>query len=551
MKKCEYCNTENNEQATRCEKCGVSLVAQQPVDVVAEEPKKEETPPKQKKKNFLPILIGAVAVICIIATVIGVVWLNQGTTKLEFSYVENELFVVGNRLGPVTAFRGMEVLWEKEFRSDKIFSGIVKSTMGNSFLLEAHFEDETIFLGDETDLTEILTNKENYIYSLSASGTAFVYMEKKGNKLYYQSIPVTTAPIEIDVSTADEGTSIWFCISLEGNSIIYVVLENEIPITYLYKDGISKKLAERMYPYAFSDTAEFFYCYESGTKDLYIGTLQGKFEKLAENIDLISPMINRDFSQCLFKKDGEWYVAEDGTVVTKTTGIIDADINELVVPEHAIQGEEGYCYVNNLSGNYYGSSKNDQLFYLDEQWNWILIHEEIEECRRGEGEDVIYYTVLNIKRGGDLELYRVEKGNVEEAQLIYEDVREFCVSRDGKTLYYIDDNETLLCVRNNGTPKKIAEEVDTILITDNNCLVYKVSRDVDGKVVYDLYATKNGRNPVKINENISSVGVFNYSTAYYTKVVKDDSFSTTTLYGIEKNFHSKVIIEELDYDFFG
>lgn len=529
MKQCGYCKTELNDHAKFCSVCGKEVPAEK----------------KAGKKKMLPIIIVAVAVVCIL---VSVVLLLQGGRQgdSDFYYPEQNLAIMMGSGRTGVGFLGTEKAWEEK---QATYWRVLESSTDTSAVIFSDYED-VVYLADENGVTEILPTEEALSsLSLSPSGNGVAYKNAYDGKLYFQQIPIEGEPVAIQVEIGPEDTDFWFRISADGSSVAYQTYENGTYVTYVYRDGQHMKIGENLKLHPFSDTADYFFCYESETYDLYVADFQGRFEKLAESTSIYPCFVNQDFSQFMFMDEGEWYVVENGSTVTQMTGFpeVEYSINTLVTPKFAVDCTSGYCYVDNLCGNYYQSSRGEGLFYLDENWNWTLIDEEIENCQRGQGEDVIYYTedYLHPERGAHTRLYRLNGGNPQDIEVVNEYIWDFTVSKDGNTVYYLDTDNCLWSVKGNGSPQLIAEEVEEMQITHDDYLLFTAAvPDSSGSsYTYSLYGAKNGKNPVEIAEDVDSL-LATGSATYYTKSGEDSSYEI--LYATEKGIDFELLMEVMD-----
>lgn len=557
MKQCTYCKTENEDQAIQCANCGLLLAGNEantaPQETTQEQKEQQAPAAKPKKKTFLAVIVGAAAVIVVMIVAAVMMLLQDGGQNDGFYYPEQEITLINGNGRNTVAFSGTKQLYEVP---DVSLHTTTYSKLKNAALLSTLHND--VYLADETGLTELpsigLYNPPDLdvldYFSLSASGTAVAYYNPQTGKLYFQPVPIESDPVVIALESAPDEDLPWFRLSAKGNSIAYCNYENGVNVTYLYQDGQHNRIGENLQLFAFSDAAEYFFCYDMETYDLYVADLQGRMEKIAESIALYPSFANVDCSQFMFMDEGEWYVVENGSTVTKMTGFPDPEemdyyINTLVTPKFAIECSIGYCYVDDLCGNYY-TTLDGLLFYLDENWNWTLICEEMEDCARGQGKDVIYYMedYLHPVTGAHTRLCRLNGGNPEDIEVVNDYIWNFTVSKDGKTVYYIDMDDCLWSIKGTGSPKLIAENVTTMQVTHDDYLMFVVQEDNGSYYTYDLYGAKHGKNATLIAENLPDIGLIATNTAtYYTRDI--DEFYSMALYGTEQGTDFTFLIEPI------
>ena len=137
-------------------------------------------------------------------------------------------------------------------------------------------------------------------------------------------------------------------------------------------------------------------------------------------------------------------------------------------------------------------------------------------------------------------LYR-GKGGTDDFERIARDVVEVDITSDGKTCYYLDDEDTLVYVDKNGEDTKICENVASFCITADNYVLYLTDYEKDGSLISTgkLYGCKNGKDGELIAKDVYTV--WTTQTGAYYRCSIDVKTGTCEIYGAA----SKLMFEKI------
>ena len=106
-------------------------------------------------------------------------------------------------------------------------------------------------------------------------------------------------------------------------------------------------------------------------------------------------------------------------------------------------------------------------------------------------------------------------------------------SPDGKRIYYVDEDKILYCLQD-GNKTEIADEVlySTLGMTDDGVLYYLADAESYDYNTFDntkqngvLYRCANGKNPIRVADDVSVVNVEKNHVVYFTAVSDSDFIS--------------------------
>ena len=533
MKKCEYCNLENSDQATHCEKCGFSLVAQQP------EPKQEEVPVKKKKKKLLPILLGAVALVLAAILVVVLVLSNGSSMGSDYMFPDSVLLIMNNLSKTET------VLVAEADKVGEPFAGplssMVKSIDGTVHLLYGN--DKNIYVATKDGVSNSIGSMETV--DLAVSGKAAVYLDAE-NKLYLQSIPVKEEPLLL----CEQATT-GFAISPDGNSVAYIKKEGEDSVLYVYHQGEHTKIGNDLRPWAISNDAQYIYCTVINVGGFYLADLTGNLTQITETSSNWN-ILNKNHTQILFYGDGDWYVLDHGEKI-KVSGFIDATIlsvqTYMVIPGGAtFKGPDEIDWVNSavitygvdtLAGKYYATNSRRTLSYVDENWNT----HQAPELLTAPGAYGLSRDGNTLCYAAENALYQVKNADINDKKQLAKDIISFVMTSDGSAVYYLDNENTAWYQKGTEKAVKLAESVYTFYLTHDDYVLLLCNDAMKYGERSKLYAVKNGSDPELIADDVYYAFVVSTATYYYA-LQEEDADYTYDLYGTEKGIDFKFITKD-------
>lgn len=531
MKKCEYCNTENNDQATHCEKCGISLEAQQPE-------LKQEAIPVKKKKKLLPIILGAVALVLVAVLVVVFVLPNGAAMESDYMFPDTTLLITNN------LSETESVLVADADKVGDSFAGSLSSMEKNS--LDGNVEllvgsDKNIYVATKDGISSSI-GSGGYL-DLAISGKAAVYLDAE-NKLYLQSIPVKGEPVLL---CEQAGTS--FAISPDGNSVAYVKKEGEESVLYVYHQGEHTKIGNDLKPRAISNDAQYIYCSSISAYSFYLADLSGNLTQMAEDAHNFY-ILNKDHTQLIFCGDGEWHVIDHGekkeisNLRNSTVASIDLFMAD---PFFASSKGEGYgssssslvTYgVESLAGKYYLANGWDTLCYVNENWE----AQEVSSMLTGKSYGLSYDGSI-LCYAEDNTIFKIENEEIDHKEKLAENVISFVMTSDGSAVYYHDTNMALWYQKGTEKAVKLADSVYSFTLTHDDYALLLCNDAMKFGERSKLYAVKNGSEPELIATDVYYA--FTSATAtYYYAFQEEDADYSYDLYGTEKGIDFELIAKD-------
>lgn len=533
MKKCEYCNTENNDQATHCEKCGIALVAQQPTKVECEEPKQEEVPVKKKKK-LLPIILGAVALVLVAVLVVVFVLPNGATMESDYMFPDTTLLITNN------LSETESVLVADADKVGDSFAGSLSSMEKNS--LDGYVEllvgsDKNIYVATKDGISSSI-GSGGYL-DLALSGKAAVYLDAE-NKLYLQSIPVKDEPVLLC-----EQAATGFAISPDGNSVAYIKEEGEESILYVYHQGEHTKIGSDLKPQAISNDAQYIYCSAISAYGFYLADLSGNVTQMAEGTHNFY-ILNKDHTQLVFCGDGKWQVIDHGErkeILNLINFAMTSIETYMVTPMRASSKGEFYgnilTYgVDSLAGKYYLGNGRNTLCYVNENWE----AKEVSSLLTGKAYGLSYDGSV-LCYAEDNAIFKIKNAEIDKKEKIAKNIISFVMTSDGSAVYYHDTNMALWYQKGNEKAVKLADSVYAFYITHDDYLLFLCNDAMQYGEKSELYAVKDGKTPELLSKEVHHV----YTTAtatYYYAFQEEDADYTYDLYGTESGIDFAFITKD-------
>jgi hypothetical protein len=253
------------------------------------------------------------------------------------------------------------------------------------------------------------------------------------------------------------------CLSPNGKAVAYVSDFNDDSgefVGYLKIEGKpAEKLGDNMYAIAMSDGGAIVYYIKWTTSENTSFSLNVKSgsndNRLIANVSLsdVYPMFNKDYSQAIFNYDNKAYISRNGG---ERERINSSYIGGLVLPR-GTQSTGG-------AGTVYGISNFANTLALDSE-GVIYIDDKYEITRilgsayggmatiSNDGK-----TFLFISSSGNLCSIDPTKANAERVTLA-RDVVAYVASDDGKTIYYVNDDDELWCIKGNNDAVRISDDV--------------------------------------------------------------------------------------------
>ncbi len=522
--KCPNCGAEYAEKVAFCTNCGTKMPdpAEQPIPTVApvtEESKKNAldelmdklTPVAEKikdffsvKKNIMIVAIALVALIAVIIIISAISSANTGYITYDDFYStsandDNELVLLHNGKVIDTSYE---------------YNGTVSSAQSQDGSVYVFRTGEGVLAyvkgGKITEIEEEGVRD----FKLASGGKAVAYTTEEGFYLY--TIGGKSEEIEDDEFPIGS-----FCISPNGKSVLYNVMEDNegtIELTTYYYDGKdSTKVASDATPVGVSDGGKYIYYVntnDEGENNVYSYNLKKSEKTKLESYNSI--YFNSDLSQAMIvNAEGKTYISEKGKDAEKASSkalhLLYGDKSRSVNSIYPVDSFYGKLFEGD--SNVYLLDKNsDKTEKVLSNISGLIIDDSYE---------TLFYT-----DDGELYVTKVSYGEKAEdkAKMLADDVVDFEVTSNGKTVYYISDEEVFAKnASGSGEAKRVSsDDVSSSLVIDDNDNLYFICDD-------ELHAVKGKKTSVCVLEDYTSRSLrggylyaFDEDSAYFINGTKTE-----------------------------
>ncbi|MDR3209587.1 MAG: zinc-ribbon domain-containing protein [Oscillospiraceae bacterium] len=462
--KCPKCGADIPENARFCGSCGEPIDAPvktpaadipeyAPTPAVADEvtatvPATEYAPPAYpepeaegapKRGPFgklpLKLIIPAAAVVVIVIAAVLATALKPGKYAEQkgstyISTFDGEVVVIASD-GTRTAIDG-------ELENQ------VKSLDGTraAFLVDEGGDWYTLYYLDRGAKPRLVA-EDVYDYEFAASGTAIVYLndydydDQAGTLALYSGGKTTTI--------TNEAYSAGMWISPDGKTVTYTADYDDGDFEGYYWSGKATSLGKNKEPRAIADGAKYVYYFKGSTFYVQKGAKDDTKTKLGDDASGI--IFNRDLSQAVYNSDGAAYITRNGGEKKKLSG----ELSSFLAPT----GTQNARSV-------YGVASFADTFYKNGAGAIIRVTAKFETVSVAKSVDTVYLagdgkTLFYLKNES---VYSVSglKANADAKELTgSEDVTEFRILADGKTFYFVNDDDELFYQKGAAKAKQIGE----------------------------------------------------------------------------------------------
>ncbi len=484
---CPKCGKENADDSKFCEHCGAPLEAvveevKEEVKAAAEEVKEEAkevqtevkaeverkaanipTPKAPKDPNgkkgldpkVLIAAVGAVAVIALIVILINV-FSGGSSSGYKAGYMavpdpDNECTYIingGKQIAKVGENADVEPI--------SVDGSVV-------LLVEEEDDEDTISVIKNGKVTKVGENINPIAFA--DTGAAFVFTNEDGDLMLYTVSSGKSEKIEGEIKSSR------VAMSPDGKSVLYTKTDenddgDEVTALYLYTGGKSSKIAkDGVYPVTLSNGAKQIYAYDVESESLVLYNAKGeKVGKIGSSASK-SFIVNQDHTDIIFSDGEKTYISVKGDEKKKIAS--SSDVTPVLPDGVTVTYSRSYgaVYVYGVSNFkniiiscYDSDSETDALYYLNSKYE---LENKIGDTSRAVTADgaTVYY-----KKSGNLYSKNIKKADAEQVKIASNTKGNFVISSDGKTVYYISEDDELHSYKG-GKDNKIADDVDKVYIS--------------------------------------------------------------------------------------
>ena len=515
--KCPICAAENPDNAAFCGNCGSRISQEQPID----QPQPE---PAAKKSGFADLLkankkliaIGAgvlvvlILIICVCASLSGGSsssgdYLYAPQNSVRVLHIDDELKILLNGKyidGPLDTENGY-------FVTSLDYSTSILLTYNDNY------DYDSAYLITEKGLKKIADDVINAKISDNGKVAAVLtddYM------LYSVELPSCKMT---KIRLCDEDTPYSIRMSPNGKCMLYRV-DGEL---WFHKDGAEDyMIADSYYTgIALSDGGKYIYIRNTDNDAIYMTKANDPEKVKLAPSGGSSVQTNADRSEILFcTDDDKAYICVKGGEKVK---LLESQWCSPLYPDGttAVKTFIGIPLTYDTSddcGMFYISKKLeaekiakgvDSEYSLDYAYGitGVRIYPTVKEIVG----DTLYYT-----KSGKLYMSSASEGY--EPEKIASDVINFAVTKDGKHVYYIDEENTLWCYTG-GDPKKIADDVYRFNFGTFGSSVFFLTDYAD--YTGTLYSCSDGKNKTRIADEVIYVEYNSNEINYFVVESREDA----------------------------
>ena len=467
---CPMCGVANPDGAKFCLQCGAQIITEPSIRL------------KRSKTKF--IILGTACFTIIVSILLCVLLIPNKSSDTCFSNHRTQAGILTiDGTNKYTIFTG---------KGDAIVSELsdieqVDHNLDQSVV--AVLDDEgTLYLADETKMTEVGSHVLSF--RLSDNGTGIAYVTREDNNI--QTLQLYDVKKQSSIKIDENVTEYCYCISPNGNSVAYIKdsYSSEDFVSYMCINGKDiKEIGHTKYPKAIADDGKYLYFTEGG--NFYVKKKDGQQKLSSDSVESI--ILNYDYSQIIYSKNGNGYYSMDGNAPQKIWsesiyGMITSD--QMAKRYHYYEIDSMVYGVAELTNRVYMVS--DGIMYLDSKSTGKKIHSSSYDSFHlsENGEELL------ISKHGNL--YKISKMNQDDYQVdvLAKDINinVFYAAKDNSYLYFINEENELMFLKEKGVPKKIADDVDKFTITTDvfDQTIYFLV-DVDDNGYGQLYYSKDGK----------------------------------------------------------
>lgn len=448
---CPECGYVNEPDVKFCQNCGKSLTGA----VTETEPeKKEKTRVKKPGKSFdlkkLLIAAGAVVAVVLVIVVLSSLFKTGNYIVCKnaiFTYGADEEYLIGLADGKLCSFE-----------TDSYSYSVTTSLDGTKAVLYSYGSNELYYF-DGSAVRSVAEDVESY--EMSADGSAVIY-NTEGDELY--DLYIYSGGKSSMIASEVTGS----CISPDGKIVGYIGDYNEETESfkgYLW-DGSEKELGKNKVPLAASNGGKYiYYAKYSGDDEqatVYVqkGTNDDTKQKLGDLFSTSEFYLNSDGDQAMLVEYDKTYVSVKGGERIKVSG----SACNPILPQNTQSciGEMVTTLgIKSFADMYYSTSSNSGSGY-----KLLYVNKSFESSTAANNVDSYYALAddgktLYYLKGDSIRRINASKSGSEAETLVEDDVSRFCISDNGKTIFFVTDEGELYSCRNGKKTKLLTDDLDS------------------------------------------------------------------------------------------
>jgi len=307
-------------------------------------------------------------------------------------------------------------------------------------------------------------------YRIAASGDSLAYIDDS-NTLYLYNLKRKTQ------KTAESGVLPESLVVSPNGKYVGFVKQNADVDTYVYNGSKSRKVAEDKYPVAVSNDGKYVYCENYNNKSLYVYPSRGDQIKLTEYTNL-SYIFNCDATEIVYSDGENVYFSKQGSEGEK---LFEGNTISLVLPENSkttahIDTFNPIRPIKSFEGQFITSviGSTRKTCFIGEDFTGKVLCETSGVPKISSNKRFLVFVNVN----GGISRYDIKKNQTEE---ITQDGIGFAMSNEGKKIYFVTSDKNLM-YKQGKNEVKIAEDVSSLTVSGNKYLYYVVNFNVVHRV---------------------------------------------------------------------
>lgn len=511
-----------------------------PYTPAAQKDKKERIPLHISKQQAISILIAAIVVILVVGGIVIGRRASAGNgyspvmRHIEYVYKpadENSLFF----------FDGAQV---------DVVDGSIRAfyECRNGGVAYAINEDDTLFLVTKKQITKLAEDVESA--EISDNGNVLVYLDAWDTlysldleKKKLESLSEETAWYDLDGYKC-------YAISPDGKTVMFTTEEDDSFTTHIWNRGEMREL-EDCIGLVTTDNADTVYCFGEDESIYAYHFKKDEIIKLAPDTDGL--FMNKKCNEMIFSYSDKYYLSIDGgerirlgkydniyPILPRNNPYqhIYSEVNTIQM----ICGSVTYN-IDTFIGTmmlFTDDDDNYSIGYIDKNYEVQTVVDKVDlksgySVQATQDLKTIFYVARNsmymINEKNDYVPEKIASG-LDLSESGYPELY-IKASPDGKRIYYVDEDKILYCLQD-GNKTEIADEVlySTLGMTDDGVLYYLADAESYDYNTFDntkqngvLYRCANGKNPIRVADDVSVVNVEKNHVVYFTAVSDSDFIS--------------------------